>query len=61
MISLFHDVVAALGLYIITGHFLKEFKIDIFFITAMLTVLGYSVSDTIVIMDRIRTMLQKQK
>lgn len=61
MISLFHDVVAALGLYIITGHFLKEFKIDIFFITAMLTVLGYSVSDTIVIMDRIRTVLQRQK
>lgn len=61
MISLFHDVVATLGLYIITWHFLKEFKIDIFFITAMLTVLGYSVSDTIVIMDRIRTVLQRQK
>jgi len=52
--SLFHDVLLAFGFYMIASHFFPEFKIDTYFITAMLTVLGYSVSDTIVIMDRIR-------
>lgn len=60
IISLAHDVLAALGFYIITSYFFPEFKVDTFFVTAMLTVLGYSVSDTIVIMDRIRSNL-KQK
>ncbi|MDD2565608.1 MAG: protein translocase subunit SecF [Candidatus Gracilibacteria bacterium] len=60
MVSLAHDVLAALGFYLITSFFFPEFKVDTFFITAMLTVLGYSVSDTIVIMDRIRSNL-KQK
>lgn len=60
IITLAHDVLAALGFYLITSFFFPEFKVDTFFITAMLTVLGYSVSDTIVIMDRIRSNL-KQK
>ncbi|EKD66554.1 MAG: hypothetical protein ACD_49C00034G0002 [uncultured bacterium (gcode 4)] len=60
MISLAHDVLAALGFYIITSYIFPEFKVDTFFITAMLTVLGYSVSDTIVIMDRIRTNLRNK-
>jgi len=57
-VSLIHDVVVAFGLYIITSFFFPEFKIDTFFITAMLTVLGYSINDTIVVMDRIRSNLQ---
>lgn len=60
MVSLFHDVLVALGFYLITSYFLPEFKVDTFFITAMLTVLGYSVSDTIVIMDRIRSNLSQK-
>ncbi len=60
IITLAHDVLAALGFYLITSFFFPEFKVDTFFITAMLTVLGYSVSDTIVILDRIRSNL-KQK
>jgi preprotein translocase SecF subunit len=60
IVTLAHDVLAALGFYLITSFFFPEFKVDTFFITAMLTVLGYSVSDTIVIMDRIRSNL-KQK
>lgn len=56
-ISLFHDVVIAFGLYVATSFFFPEFKIDTFFVTAMLTVLGYSINDTIVIMDRIRSNL----
>lgn len=57
-ISLFHDVVIAFGLYIIASYFFPEYKIDTFFITAMLTVLGYSINDTIVVMDRIRSNLR---
>ena len=60
-ISLAHDVVIAFGLYVVTSHFFPEFKIDTFFITAMLTVLGYSINDTIVVMDRIRSNLQHPK
>lgn len=57
-ISLFHDVIIAFGFYIITSHFFPEFKVDTFFITALLTVLGYSINDTIVVMDRIRSNLR---
>lgn len=57
-VSLFHDVIAAFGLYVIASYFFPEYKIDTFFITAMLTVLGYSINDTIVVMDRIRSNLR---
>lgn len=60
IVTLAHDVLAALGFYLITSFFFPEFKVDTFFITAMLTVLGYSVSDTIVIMDRIRSNLRQK-
>lgn len=56
-VSLFHDVIIAFGLYVVASFFFPEYKIDTFFITAMLTVLGYSINDTIVIMDRIRSNL----
>ncbi len=57
-VSLAHDVVIAFGLYVLTSYFFPEFKVDTFFITAMLTVLGYSINDTIVVMDRIRSNLR---
>lgn len=57
-VSLVHDVIVAFGLYVVSSHFFPEFKIDTFFITAMLTVLGYSINDTIVVMDRIRSNLR---
>lgn len=54
LITLFHDVLVSAWLYIIAWSFFKEFQIDTFFITAMLTILWYSINDTIVIFDRIR-------
>jgi preprotein translocase subunit SecF len=45
-------------MYIYTGAFFADFKIDTFFITALLTILGYSINDTIVIFDRIRENLK---
>lgn len=58
ILTLFHDVAVAAGLFIFAWIFFKEFQIDTFFITALLTILGYSINDTIVVFDRIRTNLE---
>ncbi len=57
--TLFHDVLASTGLYLITSMYFPEFKIDTFFITALLTILWYSINDTIVVFDRIRSNIKK--
>jgi preprotein translocase SecF subunit len=57
-VSLVHDVIVAFGLYVLVSFFFPQFKIDTFFFTALLTILGYSINDTIVVMDRIRSNLQ---
>jgi len=59
IITLFHDVVISTWAYILTSMYLPEFQIDTFFITALLTILGYSINDTIVVFDRIRSNLKK--
>ncbi len=59
IITLFHDVFISSWFYIFTSHFLPEFKIDTFFITALLTILWYSINDTIVVFDRIRSNLKQ--
>lgn len=53
IIALIHDVTIVTGVFAILGYFLN-IEIDALFITAMLTVFGYSVNDTIVIFDRLR-------
>lgn len=53
LLALFHDVIILLGFFAIMGY-VRGVEINIAFITALLTVLGYSVNDTIVIYDRIR-------
>ncbi len=60
-ISLAHDVIITFGIYVLISYFFPEFKIDTFFLTALLTTLGYSINDTIVIMDRIRSELKNKK
>lgn len=59
IVTLFHDVIISSGLYLLASNFFPEFKIDTFFITALLTILGYSINDTIVIFDRIRSNLEE--
>ncbi len=51
--ALLHDVLLLVGVFSILGHFLNV-EIDSLFITALLTVMGFSVHDTIVVYDRIR-------
>lgn len=58
IIALVHDVIVVVGIFAILGHFLN-IEIDSLFITALLTVIGFSVHDTIVVFDRIRENLKK--
>ncbi len=58
LITLLHDVIISTWLYVYTGSVFADFKIDTFFITALLTILGYSINDTIVVFDRIRENLK---
>ena len=58
VIALFHDILVVLGAFSIFGHFFGV-EIDSLFITAMLTIIGFSVHDTIVVFDRIRENLPK--
>lgn len=56
--ALVHDVLFTLGVAAICGYFLG-WEVSALFLTAMLTVIGFSVHDTIVIFDRIRENLRK--
>lgn len=60
LIALFHDVIIPLGIFSILGK-LYGVQITIPVITALLTVFGYSVNDTVVVFDRIRENLIKGK
>jgi preprotein translocase SecF subunit len=53
LLALVHDVIVVVGLFAIMGT-LFGVQIDSLFVTAMLTVIGFSVHDTIVVFDRIR-------
>ncbi len=58
IVALLHDVLVLLGIFSLLGHFFHV-EVDSLFITALLTVIGFSVHDTIVVFDRIRENLQK--
>jgi preprotein translocase subunit SecF len=58
IIALIHDVLVLLGFFSIFGHFLGV-EVDSLFVTAVLTVIGFSVHDTIVVFDRIRENLRR--
>ena len=53
VLTLVHDVVLVTGIYALLGH-IFGLQVNSVFIVALLTVIGYSVNDTIVIFDRIR-------
>ena len=52
-ITLFHDILIVLGIFSVLGYFFN-IEIGTPFVAALLTILGYSVNDTIVVFDRIR-------
>ncbi len=53
VLALIHDIFVVVGVFSILGHFYKV-EVDSLFITALLTVMGFSVHDSIVVFDRIR-------
>lgn len=55
-IATFHDVLVMLGLFFLLGR-----EMNILFITALLTIAGYSLTDTVVVFDRIRENMPKMK
>jgi preprotein translocase subunit SecF len=57
IISLLHDAAVVLGFFAILGFFFNV-EIDSLFVTAVLTIIGFSVHDTIVVFDRIRENLR---
>ena len=58
IIALFHDVIITMGIFAFLGEF-YDVEITTAFVAAILTVLGYSVNDTIVVFDRVRENLPK--
>lgn len=57
IVAVLHDAFLVLGIFAILGYFLNV-EIDSLFVTAILTIIGFSVHDTIVVFDRIRENLR---
>jgi preprotein translocase subunit SecF len=55
-VATFHDVAAVVGIFYLLGR-----EMDLLFITALLTIAGYSLTDTVVIFDRIRENIRLRK
>lgn len=58
IVALIHDILVVVGVFSLLGHFLGV-EVDSLFVTAVLTVVGFSVHDTIVVFDRIRENLRR--
>ncbi len=57
IVALLHDVIILLGIYVVLGAFIG-LEVDALFITAVLTIMGFTVHDTIVVLDRLREKLK---
>lgn len=55
----FHDVIIPMGVFAWLGH-VRDVEVGTSFIAAILTILGYSITDTIVVLDRVRENLPKR-
>jgi len=58
IIALIHDVMIPTAVYVVMGYFFIDVQIDVLFVTAILTILGFSIHDTIVVFDRTRENLK---
>lgn len=59
ILAMLHDSLILLGIFSLLGHF-ANVEVDLLFVTAALTVLSFSVHDTIVVYDRIRELSKRQ-
>lgn len=60
VVALLHDIIITVGIFTLLSY-VTSFQVDTLFISALLSIMGYSVNDTIVIFDRIRENLQTDK
>lgn len=60
IIALLHDSLFLIGTFSLLGHFF-DVEVDALFVTAVLTVIGFSVHDTIVVFDRLRENLRSKR
>lgn len=58
IVTLVHDVVIPAGVFVLLGHFVG-YEADTLFVVAILTILGLSVTDTVVVFDRVRENLER--
>jgi len=54
VIALIHDLLITTGIVALIAHFVTWMEVDALFVTALLTIMGFSVHDTIVVYDRLR-------
>ncbi len=57
MVTLLHDIIVPTGVYVLLSHYYGA-EVDTLFVIALLTILGISISDKIVVFDRIRENLK---
>jgi len=60
ILAMFHDILVSTGFFAVMG-LIRAWEVDALFLTAILTVLGFSVQDTIVVFDRIRENIPKHR
>lgn len=60
ILTLLHDLFITFGIFVVLGHFFGA-EIDALFITALLSLLGFSINDTIVVFDRYRENLKHRR
>lgn len=60
IIALFHDTLFVIAVFAIASLFGATFEIDQVFIAAILTVIGYSINDTVIVFDRIRENIENR-
>ena len=61
IVALVHDIAIPTGVFSFLGSQSVNAQIDVLFVTALLAILGYSVHDTIVVFDRVRENLKKNR
>ena len=61
IVALVHDVIVLLGLFALIGKIDPRIEVDSGFIAALLTVVGYSINDSVVIFDRVRENLRTRR
>jgi SecD/SecF fusion protein len=61
IIAMLHDVLVMVGTFALIGYFVPSVEADSAFVAALLTVVGYSINDSVVIFDRIRENLKLRR